>query len=622
MDDSLQFDPKDYYEKDVKSRLEENATKYIDNLIQKSGINLEENKLKVQEIEKSKVIDQANEKRLSKYVLLKTICVILSIASIIGFVIGILFLVTKGNFEGESIYNTVLIGGIVLIVASLVIGITCTVLIFTKLNKIIKKLKEQDEANNATIDSLINEAKRSISSLINSFDFYDFNNIIKETSNIFELDDYLDYEKLALMRLGYGLKTEPTEDESIVAVTSGSVKTNPFIRLKVFEKINSTKTYVGTKVITWTERVSDGKDGTRLVTRSQTLTATVTKFYPAYANASYTIYGNEAAPNLEFSRQPSGLGVAPSEKDIEKYVDKYEKKLDKLSAKSISKGGNLTFMANSKFETLFGAINRTNETQYRLLFTPLAQQNMCEIITQNPYGDDFTFFKRNKINIISSLHGRQVFEFNEHMFDEEYDVSLIRTNFIKVICEIYKSIYYELAPILAIPLYQTTEGGKYDIKRELAQQISDFEAEAFANSMDLNNFKPQGSSTPQIIKTKYVDTIDNMDIYDVHSNSYKTMNRVDYVSVPGGDGRIHSVPVHWVEYLPVSKTSRISVKEVKNDVSKLSETLQNEKVVSSFKTNFTSPNYHKRFFGFVIKNGKDYKESFNKDFNDCMNKLK
>lgn len=618
MDNSLQFDPKDYYEKDVKSRLEENATKYIDDLIKKSGVNLEENKLRVAEIEKNKVIDKANENKLSKYVLLRTICIILSIASIVGFVIGIFFLLSIGTTDN----NIPLIGGIILVVASIIIGITCTLVIFLKLNKIIKQLKAQDQANDMKIATLINDAKMSVASLVNSFDFYDFNKIVKETSNIFELDDYLDYEKLALMRLGYGLKTEPTKNESIVAVTSGNVRTNPFIRLKVFEKIDSTKTYVGTKMITWTERVSDGKNGTRVVTRTQTLTASVTKFYPAYANASYTIYANEAAPDLEFSRQPSGIGVAPSEKDIEKYVEKHEKKLDKMSTKSISKGGNLTFMANTKFESLFGAVNRTNETQYRLLFTPLAQQNMCEIITQNPYGDDFTFFKRKKINIISSLHGRQVFQFDEDMFHDEYNVELIRATFVKTICEIYKSLYYEMAPLLSIPLYQTTEGGKYDIKRELAQQISDFEAEAFANSMDLSNFKPQGSVTPQILKTEYVDTIDNIDIYDVHSSSYKTTNRVDYVSVPGGDGRIHSVPVHWVEYIPTSKTSRISVKEYQGDSATLNNSVKDEKFHSLYKNNFVSPTYHKRFFGFVMKDGKNYKDSFNKEFSDYMNKLK
>lgn len=618
MDDSLQFDPKDYYEKDVKSRLEENATKYIDNLINKSGISLEENKLKVKEIEKNKIIDQDNEKRLSKYILLRTICIVLSFASVIGFIIGIFFLMSIGTTDN----NVPLIGGIILVIASLAIGIASVLSIFLKLNKIIKKLNAQDRANDLKIATLINEAKASIAPLIQSFDFYDFNKIVKETTNIFELDDYLDYEKLALMRLGYGLKSEPTLNESIVAVTSGNIRTNPFIRLKVFEKIDSTKTYVGTKVITWTERVSDGKNGTRLVTRSQTLTATVTKFCPTYANASYTIYGNEAAPNLVFSRQPSGIGNSSSEKEIEKYVNKHKKKLDKMSSKSISKGGNLTFMANTKFETLFGAVNRNNETEYRLLFTPLAQQNMCEIITQNPYGDDFTFYKRNKINIVSSLHGRQIFEFDENMFQGKYDVELIKKTFVSTISEIYKSLYYEMAPILSIPLYQTTEGGKYDIKRELKQQLSDFEAEAFANAMNVENFRPSGTKTPVILKTKYVDTLNNLDIYDVSSSSYKTQNRIDYVSVPGGDGRIHSVPVHWIEYIPASSSKQISIKHVDADVSLLKEQINDDKYKESFLSNFTSPTHHKKFVGFVLNDKKDYKEIFTKDFNEYINKIK
>lgn len=590
MDDSLQFDPKDYYEKDVKSRLEENATKYIDDLINKSGISLEENKLQVKNIEKSIAKDKENEGRLSNYKILRGFCIFFTIASIIGLIIGIFFLRSD---EAEVDSNVMMWGGI-LIGASLLIGIGCLLLIFLKLNKIIKKLKLKDDENNAEISKLVNEAKAYVAPLINAFDFYDFNNIVKETTNIFQLDDYLDYEKLALMRLGYGLTSEPTLNESIVAVTSGSVRTNPFIRIKVFEKSDSTKTYVGTKVITWTETVSDGKNGTKVVTRSQTLTATVTKFCPSYANASYTIYANEAAPNLKFSRQPSGLEALPSDSEVQKYVNKHEKKLEKLSKKSISNGGNLTFMANTKFETLFGALDRNNETEYRLLFTPLAQQNMCEIITQSPYGDDFSFFKRNKINIVSSLHGRQIFEYDDEMFDEEYNVELIKKTFVQTICEIYKSLYYEMAPILSVPLYQTTEGGKYDIKRELDQQLSDFEAEAFANSMNVEDFRPTGTKTPVILKTKYLSTSSNVDIYDVASSSYKTYDRVDYVMVAGGDGRLHSVPVHWIEYIPESTHKQIAV--AKND----EEHTNVNKMKDTYK-NYIDPTYHKRFFGFLLK---------------------
>ena len=37
---------------------------------------------------------------------------------------------------------------------------------------------------------------------------------------------------------------------------------------------------------------------------------------------------------------------------------------------------------------------------------------------------------------------------------------------------------------------------------------------------------------------------------------------MDFVTVFGGDGGFHSVPVHWVEYIPVSKQSVVRLKQI------------------------------------------------------------
>ena len=47
----------------------------------------------------------------------------------------------------------------------------------------------------------------------------------------------------------------------------------------------------------------------------------------------------------------------------------------------------------------------------------------------------------------------------------------------------------------------------------------------------------------------------------VTAYGFRGEDRTDYVSVLGGDGDYHDVPVHWVEYLPVERTSRMSVAE-------------------------------------------------------------
>ena len=44
--------------------------------------------------------------------------------------------------------------------------------------------------------------------------------------------------------------------------------------------------------------------------------------------------------------------------------------------------------------------------------------------------------------------------------------------------------------------------------------------------------------------------------------SYNAVPRVAHISVFGGDGRMHDVPVPWTEYIPLTRTSVMEVKAV------------------------------------------------------------
>ena len=47
----------------------------------------------------------------------------------------------------------------------------------------------------------------------------------------------------------------------------------------------------------------------------------------------------------------------------------------------------------------------------------------------------------------------------------------------------------------------------------------------------------------------------------VPAHGFRGVNRVDYVSVHGGDGHRHDVPVEWIEYVPIQRTSEMYVSE-------------------------------------------------------------
>jgi hypothetical protein len=40
---------------------------------------------------------------------------------------------------------------------------------------------------------------------------------------------------------------------------------------------------------------------------------------------------------------------------------------------------------------------------------------------------------------------------------------------------------------------------------------------------------------------------------------YEAYDRVEFVPTLGGDGRIHGVPVHWTEYIPVQRTRNVEI---------------------------------------------------------------
>lgn len=75
-------------------------------------------------------------------------------------------------------------------------------------------------------------------------------------------------------------------------------------------------------------------------------------------------------------------------------------------SRDLDHGGGFTVMANREFDALFAATDRDHEVQFRLLFTPLAQQEMLKLLRDKTdgYGDDFGFTKRGMVNFVMPDH--------------------------------------------------------------------------------------------------------------------------------------------------------------------------------------------------------------------------
>ena len=225
-------------------------------------------------------------------------------------------------------------------------------------------------------------------------------------------------------------------------------------------------------------------------------------------------------------------------------------------------------MSNSDFEVLFDALDRTNEIQFRTLFTPLAQTNMVALILSKiGYGDDFNFIKSKRTNRIITNHsqGRVINLLPENYTSYSYDV--IQENFIGKNIEFFKDVYFDFAPLFAIPMYQERPVHSLKPIPDYSQLYSLKECEVLANAVDHKYVVHPKTKTQAILKSTFVRSKDNVDETCITAYSYNIEKRVDIVSVRGGDGHFHNVPVEWDEYLPLKAQNNfyISTDEIAGD---------------------------------------------------------
>jgi hypothetical protein len=334
-------------------------------------------------------------------------------------------------------------------------------------------------------------------------------------------------------------------------VLAGHYNENPFLFENKIIHTMGMETYHGYRTIYWTEtyRDSNGKRHTR--TRSQTLHATVTKPKPFFSTQVVLNYCAQGGPDLCFTRDATHL-EKKSEKQIQRLVKQGEKKLQRKTERALKNDDDFISMSNSEFEVLFDALDRTDEVQFRTLFTPLAQTNMVDLLlSQAGYGDDFHFLKMRRTNRIISNHsqGRAINLLAHNYVSYAFDV--IKENFLGKNMEFFKAVYFDFAPLLAIPIYQERPVHSLKPIPDASQRYSLKESEALANAVDLRHVVHPQTKTQAILKSAFVRSCDHVDQTRITAYSYDIEKRVDYVTVHGDDGKFHSVAVEWDDYLPL-----------------------------------------------------------------------
>ena len=506
------LEPEHLYNYELKYKHHDNVVEFFANLVKKAGTDTEANKLTCTKYYEEKAKLDGLLKKLGKLNALKVLFIILCII-IVG--IFLLIFVWKPRFKDLQV-----------------------------------RIHEQQ----VICDELMAKAQAQMASLNALFEAAIPPKIMQTTTPLIEMDRIFDVKKYELLHEKYGLWDNSDQKTSTLDLQSGSILGNPFVVFK--DKVQSmvNQRYEGTLTITY--YTGYGKDR-RLVT--QVLHAHVDKPKPVYSNETYLVYGNEAADRLSFSRGPSEINKM-NDNDIERYVRKHEKDLQKLADKAMKTGGTYTPLGNTEFELFFNASNRDNEEQFRLLFTPLGQKAMLQVLKSKVgYGDDFKFIKRKGLNIITSYHSQGNKLFVDPNDFKGWDFEKVMENFYNINDEYFRALFFDFAPLLAIPLYQQYKSHEYIYKNNVGSNVCPFEHEVLANKYGRNVFMPILGKTDLILKTVLALRQGQQDKVKVTSHSFNTINHTEVVMTLGGDGRMHGVPVHWVEYVPVEADTEISV---------------------------------------------------------------
>ena len=540
--------PMDYYDSTAREQHRKNCEERFDALLASSGVNVEENRATAKKYrEQLSKIDALN-KQIKKYKIIR--------GFVIAFmVIGLVLMTLSGVAELPDVWRVLFpIIGLAVIIGGFL-------LIFLKLNKLIRHFDTLCDKEEATARDILALANSQIAPLIALFRERDTHDLIEKTVPELDFEDRLSTDTVRDLAENYDF-TEGSEGRSSTRDTvSGRFFGNPFFFERSITETMGTETYHGTLVIHWTTRHRDSKGNTTTRHHSQTLHASVTKPKPFYSIGTALHYGNQAAPDLSFSRDPAHVEKL-SEKQLADRIEDGEKELAERARDALSDGGNFTEMANTEFEVLFGALNRNNEQQFRLLFTPLAQTDTVKLLcSKSGYGDDFKFIKNRRHNIVASEHA-QSWVMDTHVSNYvSYDVDICREKFISFNENYFKSVYFDFAPLLTIPAYQHAPVPSLSaVKSETNYTHKEYEA--LANDMGAAIFAHPDTATEAILKAEHIASFSDVDRIEITAYSYGAIPRTDFVPVFGGDGRMHNVPVHWVEYYPLVSASQLEVKSL------------------------------------------------------------
>lgn len=545
------FKPREMYERQLKGQYHAEAERFFDELVTTSGIDVEANRAHVKDYKKKHAVCQKAGESLNGIKAWRGFALAGAIVSVVVAVAGLIVGISSSYV------------GYIIMAVFAVLSILLFVLFGTTLKK--KLLERQQAFSSASEEAkaALLECLKSVAALNEMMRWNMPQTVMEKATPLIDLDPYFTPERLSFMMSEFGFQPNKNPLYNVLGVTSGQIQGNPFVLVKARECQMRMKTYTGSLTIFWTETHTDSKGNVYTEQHTETLHASVQHKAPFYDEGVTLYYASEVAPNLIFHRAPQNAPY--DEKGRAKFIKTRIKKLEKMENKGLADSTGFTRLGNDEFDALFYATDRNNEVEFRLLYTPLAQKNMLDLLkNEEPYGDDFYIDKEGMITMVTSRHS-QTFDYERRPSSfRGYDVDAMKEGFVSYCDSFIRSLFFDLAPIISAPLYQMHKPRTYIYKDTYPTNVTSYEQESIVNGMSKDPFIPANAdpSLPVMRKVIRASKRGKADEVTVLAQSYITTPRTDYVSVYGGDGDWHDVPVDWTQYDEVSEKKRAAISHI------------------------------------------------------------
>ena len=320
MNNQTQYELLDEYKNVYKAQHERNVSEYFEHLVRQSAVNEQENRTTVKKIRQKEQEIAKFDKKNRQLKNWRGFLIFIIVVAILAFVYCAYKIFYEKLYGNQHIW---------IAVGAVVLAVFFVVLIVKNISPKIKTLKQILEKLNKTLNELINTANTQLAPLFALFNRQISSRLMEKTYPLIRLDDFFEISRYDYLNRKYGLPdSSENHNESTFFVQSGEINGNPFCFFKTLNHFMGSKTYEGTKTIHWTEYYTDAKGRRQSRSHSETLHAYVTKPFPEYYENTYLVYGNEAAPNLIFSRNPSFAGKHKDTRSLEKKVKREIKDLE------------------------------------------------------------------------------------------------------------------------------------------------------------------------------------------------------------------------------------------------------------------------------------------------------